>query len=92
MAKRPEVMFHDSWLAGNAGLNSSRGIDDSCVCCQIEVSASGRSPVQGIPTDSMCITACYLESQKSGRPGQRRATTPDKKKNKEKKVSPTALT
>jgi hypothetical protein len=92
VAKRPMVMFHDSWLAGNAGLNSARGIDVSCVCCRIEVSASGRSPVQGIFTDSMCITACDLVSQKSGGPGQRRAATPDKKKNKEEKVSPTALT
>jgi hypothetical protein len=28
----------------------------SVVCCQIEVSATGRSLVQGIPTDVVCLS------------------------------------
>jgi hypothetical protein len=31
-----------------------------CECCQVEVSATGRSLVQRSPTDCGCVTVCDL--------------------------------
>ena len=42
-------------LAGNAGSNPTGGMDVclllSVVCCQVEISATGRSPVQRSPSE-----------------------------------------
>jgi hypothetical protein len=52
-----------SALGGIAGSNPETGtwihiLCECCVCCQTEVSATGRSPVQRSPTDCgvlMCV-------------------------------------
>jgi len=44
---------YDRTLAGNEGSNPTGGMDVclSVVCCQVEVYAIGRSPVQRSPTE-----------------------------------------
>ena len=45
----------------DCGCESHRGMDMSvvsAVCCQVEVSATGRSLVQRSPTDCVCVTEC----------------------------------
>ena len=40
----------------------------SVVCCHLEVSATGRSLVQGSPTGCACLIVCDLESSKPRSP------------------------
>jgi len=45
-------------LADTEDSNPTGGMDVCCVCCQVEVSATSRSFVQGSPTDcgtSLCV-------------------------------------
>jgi len=59
---RSEAWVCGRLLAGMAGLNPAVDMNVlslvSVVCCQIEVSATGQSPVQSIPTEcgaSLCV-------------------------------------
>ena len=49
-----------------------------CVCCQVEVSATGRSLVQGNATECG-VSECDLEASTMGRPRPTRAVEPLKK-------------
>jgi hypothetical protein len=52
--RRSKASVYGRSLAGIAGSNPAGGLDISVVsvvCCQVEVSATGRSPVQRSPTD-----------------------------------------
>ena len=51
LAARSKTWVCGRSLAGIAGSNPSRGMDVSFVCCQIEVSAKGRSLVHGSPIE-----------------------------------------
>ena len=54
MAERSKAWVCGRLLAGIAGSNPARGTDVSLVsvvCCQVEVSATGRSLVQRSPTE-----------------------------------------
>jgi hypothetical protein len=35
------------------------------VCCEVEVSATGRSHVQGNPTKSVCVCVCVIKSDQA---------------------------
>ena len=48
-------------LAGIAGSNPVGGLDVCLVCCQVEVSATGRSLVQRNPTESG-VSECDLQN------------------------------
>jgi hypothetical protein len=54
VAARSKVWVWGRALAGIVGSNSTGGMDVclvQCLCCQVEVSATGRSLVQRSPTD-----------------------------------------
>jgi hypothetical protein len=51
----------------------------SIVCCQVEVSATGRSLVQGSPT-KCGVSECDLETSTSRMPSPLRTVEPRKKK------------
>ena len=70
MAERSKARECDLSLAGIAGSNSARVMDLSLVrvvCCQIEVSAMGRSLVQRSPADCS-VMVCDLETSRIRRP------------------------
>jgi hypothetical protein len=54
-------------LAGIVGSNPTGGMDVSlvqCLCCQVEVSATGRSLVQSSPTDcGVCLSVIVKARQ-----------------------------
>ena len=62
MAERFRARVCGRSLAGIAGSNPAGGhgclSPVSVVCCQVEVSATGRSLVQRSPTDCVCVTVC----------------------------------
>ena len=61
-------------LSGFAGSNPSKGtcLLLSVVCCQVEVSATGRSLVQRSPTECACVTECEKVQQLTSAPIMRR--------------------
>jgi hypothetical protein len=63
MAARSKVWFCGRSLAGIVGLNSTLAwmLGVSVVCCQAEVSVSGRSLVQRSPTD-LGVSECNREA------------------------------
>ena len=63
MAERSETLVCSRSLAGIADWNPA-GAWMSVVCCQVEVSAAGRSLVQRIPTESS--VSVIAKSQQSG--------------------------
>jgi hypothetical protein len=71
VAKRSKARVCGRSLAEVAGSNHAGGMDVlslvSVVCCQVEVSAAGRSLVQRSPTD-WCAIACNLETSSFRRP------------------------
>ena len=60
VAEQSQAWVCSRSLAGNAGSNTAGGMDVclSVVCCQVEVSATGRSLVQRSPTD--CGVSVYV--------------------------------
>jgi hypothetical protein len=51
VAARSKAWVFERWLVGNAGLNPAGAwVSVSCECCKVDVSATGRSLVQGSPT------------------------------------------
>ena len=66
MAARSKAWVYGGSLAGIAGLNPVGSMDVSLVnvvCCQVEVSATGRSLVQGSPTECECVIECNQVQQ-----------------------------
>jgi len=53
------------YLAGIAGSTYGAGMDICVVCCQIEVSATGRTLVQRSPTDcGVSVFVCVYERER----------------------------
>jgi hypothetical protein len=62
MAERSKATAYGPLLAGIAGSNLAGGMDlslVSVVCCQVEVSPTGRLPIQRSPTDCG-VLACVI--------------------------------
>jgi hypothetical protein len=59
MATQSKVRLCGRSLAGVVGSNPNGGMNvclfSSVVCCQVEVSATGRSLVESSPTDYVCV-------------------------------------
>ena len=59
LAVRAKAWVWGSWLAGVAGSNPAGGTDGCLLwilCCQAEVSVTGRSLAQTGPTECVCVT------------------------------------
>ena len=60
----PVATRSKTWVSGRWGFESRRGHGYLSlvivVCCQAEVSATGRSLVQRTPTDCVCVCVCVL--------------------------------
>ena len=72
MAARSKAWGCDRWLAEIAGSNPAGGLhvfllQMLCVV-QVEVYTSGRSFVQGSPTERVCIAACDQVQHKPSTP------------------------
>jgi len=72
MAARSKAWVCDRWLAGIAGSNPAGGLHVSllqmlCVV-QVEVYTSGRSFVQGSPTECVCVAASDQVQHKPSSP------------------------
>ena len=62
VAAQSKVWVFDRSLAGIAGSNPAWRMDAplvTIVCCQAQVSATGRSPVQRSRTACVCVCVCY---------------------------------
>ena len=68
MAARSEAWVCGRSLAGIVVSNPTVDIDVccECICCQVEVCASGRSLVQRSPTDCGVSSECDHEAPKGG--------------------------
>jgi hypothetical protein len=71
-------------LAGIAGSNPTRGMDvcllSRVVCCQVDVSGSGRSLVQRSPTERAVSEECHREDRKGEGLARNRVEAPQGKK------------
>jgi hypothetical protein len=66
VAERFEARVYGHSLAGIAKSNPAGGTHLFCKCCQVEVSATGRSLVQSSPTDcdvSLCVISKIFEHE-----------------------------
>ena len=64
MASRSKAWVYGRPLTGIAGSNPTGSLV-SVVCCQVEVSATGWSPVQRSPTDCGVSKKCDREASKN---------------------------
>jgi hypothetical protein len=72
--------------AGIAGSNPARGeawisVSCECLCCQVEVSASGQSLVQWSPADCDVLLSVIYKPKEWGVLGPRWAVAPERKNN-----------
>jgi hypothetical protein len=83
VAERPKARFCGHWVSGIATVNVAEGHGYlsvvSVTCCQVEISATGRSVVRRIPTNYGVLSLIW-KRQKWGGPGQRWAVAPEEKK------------
>jgi hypothetical protein len=60
VAARPKAWVCGQWFVATVGSNPTRDMDVclvKCLCCQVEVSATGRSLIQRRPTDcGVCLS------------------------------------
>ena len=82
MTARSKEWICGCWLAGIAGSNPAGDFDVflvSAVCCQVEVSATGRSHYRGVLPNLLCLSE-FSEPRQGGGLGQLGAVEPWKNK------------
>ena len=68
MAARSKAWICGPSIFGNVASNSAGGMSVlSVVCCQVEVYATGQSPVQRIPTVCVCVSLSVIRCNSNTR-------------------------
>ena len=84
VSERSKVRVCGRALAGIAGSNPARDTNVlflvSVVCCQLEISATGRSLVQRSPTDCRVRLCLIYKPEEQGGPGPRWAVVTEREK------------
>jgi hypothetical protein len=75
VAARSKAWVCGRSLARIAGLNPAGGMDVNVLCCQVEVSVTGRSLVQRSPTECG-VPYCHFETSTMRRARRTRAVEP----------------